>query len=250
MIGMPMMPQPFFGRIEHDDPRDDLYLMRAIQPSEAEAPLVGLRIYERGPILNQGQTGTCVAHAWRAWLSGEPIRTSKGPQPFDLYDRCIKIDPWPENDNDTVRALGTSVRAGAQILSTLGHVKSYLWAFDVDDVRRWVLSGQGGVVLGTGWTSEMMQPDAEGIVRARGRSMGGHSTYLFGIDDRNGYALIQNSWGAEWGGWKHPFTGRRVYIGCCRLPLEDLDKLIRERGEACTATEQTVRPSTGTIATI
>lgn len=229
------------GRIVEADDRDHRYLMRSVQPSEEEAPMVGLRTYRRGPALDQGSTGTCVAHAWRSWLDGEPLRTSKGPRPFDLYDECILADRWSDNDHDPERKFGTSVRAGAQVLTRLGYVKHYLWAFNTDDVRRWLLSGQGGVVFGVNWYSEMGRPDAEGFIRANGRYQGGHAIYCFGADDRQGYVFLQNSWSRDWGGWQAGPVRRRVYKGCARLPYEDLDRLIREQGEACTAVQQQVQ---------
>jgi hypothetical protein len=235
------------GRLPEPYDRDRLYLMRAAQPSDADAPLVGLRTYHRGPIYDQGKTGTCVGHAWRSWLDGEPLRTRRGPIPFDLYDRCTVADSFPENDHDTERVMGTSVRAGAKVLSALGHVKSYLWAFTVDDVRRWVLSGQGGVVFGLDWYSSMNEPNEEGIIRIGGRSEGGHAIYCFGADDRTGHVFLQNSWGTDWGGWPHPlFPAKKAYLGCAKLPYDDLALLLRQHGEACTATEQAVVPAAPT----
>lgn len=227
------------GRLYSPDERDHQFLMRTAQPPEHEAALVGMATYRRGPILDQGQTGTCVAHAWRAWLNGEPIRTTQGPNPFALYDMCILNDEFPDNDKDsTDRQMGTSVRAGAKVLTNIGHVKSYLWAFTVDDVRRWVLSGQGGIVFGINWYEGLGRPDAEGIIRATGSNQGGHAIYCFGADDRNGYVYLQNSWGKDWGGWPHPkIRAQMIYRGCARLPYDDLERLLREQGEACTATE-------------
>jgi hypothetical protein len=229
------------GRRPDPDERDQRYLMRAMQPSEQEAPLVGLRVYRRGQLRDQGSTGTCVGHGWRAWMDGEPLRSKAGPDPFGLYDLFIVNDQWTDNDVDPDRQFGTSVRAGAKVLMNLGHIKSYVWAFNIDDVRRWVLSGQGGVVLGIDWTSDMFSPSPEGVIRARGAVQGGHCVYLFGADDRQGLVYIQNSWGKEWGGWPHSrFNHMQIYRGCALLPYEDLDLLLRRQGEACTAVQMRV----------
>jgi hypothetical protein len=230
------------GRIYEPDERDRRFLMRH---ALAEPVLADHRIYRRGPILDQGNSGTCVAHAWRAWQDGEPLmsRPTTGPRPFDLYDKCIVVDQWADNDHDIERQMGTSVRAGAQVLSELGHVGSYLWAFNVDDVRRWMLSGQGGIVFGVNWYRDLGRPNEEGIIHAAGPMDGGPAIYCFGIDDRAGMVYLQNSWGEGWGGWLNPrFKNQRVYRGCARLPYEDLERLLREQGEACTAVQSRVEP--------
>lgn len=228
---------PAFGRIESPDPNDTAYLMRAkaeLAPSVDELP--SILFYKRGPILNQGDTGTCVGQSWRAKLSGEPIRTSKGPSAERIYLEACKRDLWTENDDDPTLQAGTSVRAGAAYLKELGYITSYVWAFNVDDLMRWMLEGRGGVVLGINWTSGMNQPDHEGIIRVTGPSEGGHAIYAFGIDRARGVIALQNSWGMGWGGWV--VNRRKAYLGCGLLALEDLEHLLRRGGEACTALEQ------------
>jgi hypothetical protein len=214
--------------------------MRMVQPSEAQAPLLVKKVFQRGRIYDQGQTGTCVGHGWRAWMDGEPLRTKGGPTPFELYDQFILADDFPDNDHDTARQMGTTVRAGAKVMTTLGRMQSYLWAFHLDDVRKWILSGQGGVVFGLNWYRQMSTPDAEGIIKIGGPLDGGHSFFGFGADDASGFVMIQNSWSEGWGGWHE--HGKLVYRGCAKLPYEDLDRLLKEQGEACTAVEQSVKP--------
>lgn len=229
------------GRLYDPDSRDQSFLMRTFLSVTMEPiQLAPIKIYRRGPALMQGNTGTCVGHAWRSWLDGEPIRTKLGPTPFDLYDACTKRDPWPENDNDVNREYGTSVRTAAKILAELGHIESYLWAFSLDDIRQWVLGGEGGVVLGVDWLAEMSVPSEEGIIRARGAQQGGHAIYLFGMDDMAGMAYLQNSWDRGWGGWRHSINRARVYAGCCKIPYEDLERLMSRRGEACTAVAKAI----------
>jgi hypothetical protein len=233
------------GRLEAPSERDNAFPMRAARRLEPKiSDLVAKNYYARGPILHQGDTSTCVGHAWKAWLSGEPISTQTGPTPFEIYDGSIVRDEWEQNNADPDRVYGTSVRAGAKYLTELGHVRSYVWAFSADDVLRWVLGGYGGVVLGIRWLSDMNHPTSEGIIRSRGRRQGGHAIYCFGADRVRGLAALQNSWGAEWGGWTEKVVGvrTRVYQGCALLPLEDLDRALRQGGEACTAVEHEVFP--------
>lgn len=231
------------GRRSDPDPRDLDYPLRLAGPSMIPTLLPSV-VYRRGKNRNQGATATCVGHGWRAFMDGAPLMTTLGPTPFEIYDGATQRDPWPDNDHDAYRQSGTSVRAGAQELQARGHIANYLWAFNLQQVREWVLTGRGGVVLGVNWYRYMSDPDVDGIIRIGGRIDGGHCLYLFGMDEKSGMALLQNSWGEDWGGWRHPKSKVQVYKGCARIPYEDLERLLRENGEACTAVEQKVKKAT------
>jgi hypothetical protein len=244
-----MAVQRGFGRLRAPDPDDALFPMRAARRLEPKiSDLPARYFYRRGPILEQGSTGTCVGHGWRAWLSGEPLMTEGGPSAFDIYDGSLPLDEWAQNDHDTARLYGTSVRAGAKFLSSLGHVQSYVWATSVDDIIRWILGGFGGVVLGTQWLDQMNVPTSEGIIRARGKSEGGHCYYGYGLDRMRGLIAIQNSWGVDWGGWPEEVYENHAVKkvvrnnGCALLPLDDLARLLKQCGEVCTAVEHCVEP--------
>jgi C1A family cysteine protease len=56
--------------------------------------------------------------------------------------------------------------------------------------------------------------------------VGGHAYLINGMDVKRGLARGKNSWGRGWG-----------KAGAFRIPLDDLDRLIREDGEACLALE-------------
>src|SRR5688572_17589275 len=150
----------------------------------------GTRHYPQGPVLDQGSTGTCVAHAWCGWAYGAPLMTKPAglPTPFNLYREIVKNDEWSSNDHeatgpDDVLQSGTSVRAGVKTLQRRGHVKSYLWASGVDDVRAWHLAGFGGVVLGTTWHDGMMTADGDEVLHATGAALGGHAYKTTGWSD-------------------------------------------------------------------
>lgn len=207
------------GRLPAVDQRDRLHLMRAaIEPQ----PLPAYRYYRSGPILDQGATSSCVGHAWRAWLTAAPLMTRSGPDPFTIYREAQKVDEWEGEQYN-----GTSVRAGAKVLASLGHISRYLWAFTAADIATWILSGQGSVVLGTDWTRSMFTPDTHGIIRPTDVVVGGHAYLCIGYSRRSGRFRIQNSWGSGWGE-----RGRAWLLG------EDLERLMRDGGEAATATEQ------------
>jgi hypothetical protein len=188
--------------------------------------------------LNQGDTGTCVGHAWRNFLRCAPIQTKKAePSPFDIYRAAVLKDTWTDNDDeanlpdgDGGLDFGTSVRAGAEALTDLGLLKSYVWSFALQPAVEWVLTN-GPVVLGTNWYSSF-RPDKEGIVRisADARVAGGHAYLWRGVDTRRALALCSNSWGDDWG-----------KSGEFLLPFRDLERLIHEDGEACSAVQQRLK---------
>jgi hypothetical protein len=59
------------GRIPAEDPRDTQYLLAAL-PTPAVMP--SYKYYTPGITLNQGQTPSCVGHAWMALRIGSPHR--------------------------------------------------------------------------------------------------------------------------------------------------------------------------------
>jgi len=237
------------GRLVAKDLRDLNHLMAAARPQVFNIPperLPNVKHYTRSPILDQGMTGCCVAFSLTAKLRGLPVRINppRGPEPFALYDRAIAVDEFTDNDHDTARQYGTSVRAGCKVLQGMGLIESYNWAYTVDDVLQWILSGQGGLVLGISWYSWMDQPTRDGVIRRPPGSSstleGGHAIYAYGADRKAGFIDLQNSWGVDWGG-RLKINGERVDRGCCRLPLEELERLLNGNGEAVAIIERSVR---------
>lgn len=247
------MAQGGLGRRPAPDPRDRRYPMRLMLDPLREKFFPrglpsGTRHYRQGPVLDQGKTGTCVAHAWAGWSYGAPLMTKPHelPTPYHLYREIVKVDEWTDNDHeatapDQYLQSGTSVRAGVKVLQDRGHVQNYLWATDVEDIRAWHLSGLGGVVLGTNWTVGLDEPDAEGVIMYSGHVLGGHAYKTTGWTDalklrsttlRTHRAVrILNSWGRGWA------QNGRAWI------LEgDLQKLLADEGECCAAVERRVLP--------
>lgn len=223
---------PSLGRIYTPDPRDEKYLMAR---TLVGVPTVTKKTWTlRTPRLDQGATGTCVAHGWTNFLRAAPLQTRKGiDKPYDLYRKIVAIDEYPANDSeasapDSGLQYGTSVRAGAKVLTTEGRLAQYLWAFNLQDALHWVLSN-GPVVLGTNWYTGMFSPDSKGFVRIGpgDKLEGGHCFIWRGADRKKGVARFQNSWGTGWG-----------LGGEFLMDFSTLERLILENGEACTATEK------------
>ena len=230
-----------FGRRNDPDDRDLKYLMRRRLAAPSAVQLPSRKTWRLSShSLDQGQTGTCVGHGWKNWLRCEPMRTEKGgPSQWDIYRAAVLLDPWGDNDDEAHHEdgnphmdSGTSIRAGAEAVLATGRLKSYLWAFELAPVIEWVLT-QGPVVLGINWYSSFMNPGADGIIKITptARSVGGHAILMRGLDMRRSLATLENSWGDAWGNG-----------GACYLPLGDLERLIHEDGECCSAIEQKLKP--------
>lgn len=225
-----------FGRLTpRDRDEDEQFLLRRALTAAGTA-LPTRKTWRIGSkALNQGKTGTCVGHAWRNFLRCAPHLTEKGgPSPFDIYRKAVSLDEFRANDGeaelpDGDRGLeyGTTVRAGAKSVMELDRLKSYLWAFALQPAVEWVLTN-GPVVLGTDWWSSFV-PDAEGIVQIKPNATrsNGHAYLWRGVDTKRGLALCTNSWGDAWG-----------KSGDFYIPLRDLERLIADDGEVCTAVEK------------
>lgn len=225
-----------FGRIPSLDARDAKFLMqrKLAQPSSVTLPVN--KVWNIAPrSLDQGPTSCCVGFAWSNFLRCAPMQTVKNQSPFDIYRKAVQLDEWPENNSEATLpdgsdkfVSGTSVRAGAEAVTAEGRLKSYLWAFTLSPVIEWVLT-RGPVVLGVNWYSSFDKPNADGIARITPQAsvVGGHAFLMRGANTKRSLALFENSWGDGWG-----------RNGMFYLPFADLERLIYEKGEVCTAIEQ------------
>jgi len=224
------------GRVHAPDERDRRFPMAALLPRGVKE-LPDFRYYPTGPILNQGQTGTCVGHAWRQFLASAPLMyKTVEPTPFQIYRSAVAVDEWDANDYeatepDTDLQWGTSVRAGVKVLRTAGHIASFAWAFSAQTLADFHLSGGGTVVMGTNWYSTMFEPNSQGRVKIGGSVVGGHAWLSKGYSATRRVFRAPNSWGREFG-----------VNGVFEIGFDDMDRLIQEDGDACTATEQKLSP--------
>lgn len=221
------------GRRYSPDTRD-LQFMVARRLGPAGTPLPSQKTWGIKPTaLDQGETGSCVGHAWANFLRATPIQTNAGIDQlrWDIYDQATQLDEWDDNDNDVDRQFGTSIRAGAEAVTNMGRLKSYLWAFDLQSALEWVLT-MGPIVLGTNWYSSFFRPDDEAIIKITptARIEGGHAYLWRGANTRRALALCSNSWGDEWG-----------KSGEFYLSFRDMERLIHEDGEGCTAVESRIK---------
>jgi hypothetical protein len=207
------------GRLPAVDDRDRAFRMEAVLPLGEVLP--AYYYYSTGLVLNQGNQPHCVGFAWRQWLTSGLTVNRGGPDAPSIYHAAQLIDEWPGEGY-----AGTSVRAGAKVLAKQGYVAEYRWTWSAPVLSAWLLSKRGPVVLGTTWTADMFTPNRAGIIRPTGPSVGGHAYLCIGYNRTRGAFRCINSWGKSWGQ-----SGRFWLLG------EDMQRLLDDAGECCTAGE-------------
>ena len=211
------------GRKIAPDPRDRAFPMASVIPEKPERDY--RYWWPNAWTGDQGKTSSCVAYAWTHWLASGPVTQATAPpvDPWDLYQECVRTDEFPGEEDD-----GTSIRAGAQALRRRGYIDSFWWATDVDTVVDAIIT-RGPVVFGTWWHAGMAWPGKNGLIRASGTKFGGHGYLGDGASRKKELIRIKNSHG-------------RVYgeNGFAYIPFEDMDKLLKDRGECCLAIERRV----------
>lgn len=204
------------GRVFVPDKRDLKYRLRL----GAVASSRRYRWWRCGPVLDQGSESSCVGQAWAGWLQASPC--PQNPlSPSGIYKIAQKYDVWAGESYD-----GTSVRAGAKVVTMTGQVEQYEWTYSTDDVVEYLLE-HGPLVLGTAWTSGMSSPDRHGVIKLTGAMEGGHAYLAYGVNLNRGLVYLRNSWGRGWG-----------LNGNARISLEDLQQLLNQDGECCVAREK------------
>lgn len=211
----------FFGCRLSPDKRDKKFPFGSVV-SKVSNPLSKTKFYRTGPILNQGETNSCVGHAWAQFVASAP-RMQKRIDPFLVYKESQKID---EFEGEEPEVGGTSVRAGAKVLSSMGVISgSYYWGFSALELWKFVLT-RGTVVMGTLWKEAMTDLDKNFFARYDGDEQGGHSYLIHGVDADLKAFRCTNSWGEEYG------DGGKFWIS-----YSDMVKLLKDGGEACSALE-------------
>lgn len=211
------------GRHENFDEKSKEH--RAITP-EVERTLKTKMWKRELPPLNQGRLGSCSGNSCVGLLATEPnCHDGVGDNiKFDedlavkIYSKATEIDPfqgtYPPTDT------GSSVLSTMKVAKSLGLISEYKWCFGVEEVLI-ALSNLGPVAVGVKWYEGFQKPDCDGLVKISGNIRGGHAFELIGIDVEKRVVWAMNSWGKFWG-----------KNGMFCFSFEDLDRLLKENGEA------------------
>ncbi len=175
---------------------------------------------------NQGREGACVAFALGHELAARPSEVRGLDYDFlirEVYWEAQRNDPWEGGSypNASPKYAGTSVLAGVKQIKKLGYIEEYRWAFNTDDVL-YGIGHNGPALFGLAWYEGMIRPDENGFIKPTGRILGGHAVLGVAINVKGGYVTIRNSWGKSWG-----------KDGDCYITFEDLETLLKQRGECC-----------------
>ena len=177
-------------------------------------------------ILDQGATGHCVGFAWAGFGISLPVFNNWGNDMGDKIYYQAKIF-----DGETGEENGSNTRSGVKAFMKFSKLQNNAYAFatSFNSIVTWLLTS-GPVVTGTNWYDNMMSPDSNGLVKAKGKVLGGHEWMINGIDTTTRLLRCTNSWGADFA------VNGQFYIS-----FEDYQKLLDESGDAVVATE--VSPS-------
>lgn len=210
----PSQDTPFpLGRSVHHDERSKAY------PAKL-APTYKQRWWtHHGPVLDQGDVGSCTGHALvDALMTGPLYRMGRDLTHADAlraYERATVIDPFPGSYPPTdTGSDGLDVcKAGVEF----GWLRGYTHAFGLDACLRALTLGP--VMIGIPWYESMFTPGAGGVLSVSGRIAGGHEIALTAIT-ASGMVRLLNSWGAAWG-----------LHGCAYLRFADLGRLLDQQGD-------------------
>jgi hypothetical protein len=192
-------------------PGDDVHLRKYSLPQAAPDISVERVLPFRSSYrsrYDQGNTSACVgfSSSWAMSILNHEYYDA----PW-LFHEALKVDEWPGEDDNN----GTSVRAGMDVLRTLGHRQVYRgrdrpvdpnngilrneWATSVDQVRKCIAGGTP-VVLGIEWFDTFFAPERVGSEywigrKDGGRIAGGHAICCYGASDKRQAVRLINSWG-------------------------------------------------------
>jgi hypothetical protein len=202
-----------FDRLVQFDERSRKFPIRAVMPVKKPRGYT----WSCQVKLDQGSEGACVGFAWAHELSARPLIVGQHEENARYYYReAQKVDEW---EGETYE--GTSVLAGAKTVQRLGYISEYRWAFGLSDLIL-AVGYAGPAVLGLNWYEGMFGTNSDGFIEPTGQVLGGHAIMCNGVNVKDEYFKLQNSWGGNWG----------IY-GACKLSFEHMDRLLHEQGEAC-----------------
>lgn len=214
---------PRLDRLIHFDERSRKFPIKAAIPAAAKKP----RSYtwRCREWFDQGREGACVGFGIGHELAARPSEITGLGNLFlkeEIYWPAQEIDPWEGGSYPGANPFyeGTSVLSGVKVAQRLGFFTSYHWSFGLNDLILGV-GYAGPAVLGLAWHGGMFSPDGNGFIHTTGSITGGHCICAIGVNVKDKYFLLRNSWGKDWG-----------IEGNCKVSFSGMEQLLSEDGEA------------------
>ena len=194
------LPGRRLGRNINHDPRS---LRFVVSPAKVDKSVTWNRHI---PILDQGDLGSCTGNAETGLLGSDPFwpalsATIQGElneaMAVKIYSLATQLDnyagTYPPDDTGSD---GLSVNKAAQQLK---FISGYVHATSVDEAK--TLIQQGPFIIGTSWTTNMDNPNPQGIIKKPqgGTVRGGHEYVCRERDAENDLWWFDNSWGPTFG---------------------------------------------------
>jgi hypothetical protein len=220
-----IVPGKRLGR--HVDDRVALHRAAGGPPPMAPA-IVSVTHASSGLPLNQGDTGSCTAHALGGalntvphWHKGNP--TVGEPLVYDIYSReeqALGFGVYPPNDD------GGSGMAVCEAAIELKVCCDYQSTTDVDEALRALVIRP--VITGINWYTSMDNPSPSGLVDIAPDATvrGGHEICAIAIDTPNELVWFVNSWGTSYGVAHGDIPG-----GCFCMAFSTWETLLGQQGD-------------------
>ena len=213
-----------YGLGRHLEPNHDEQSRQ--YPAARAAQLVTVQHTHHGPVLDQGQLGSCTGNATAQALNTDPLlragrRLLTEADAIAIYSWATHHDPYPGAypPQDT----GSDSLSVCKAAKKLGLISSYQHAFGLAHVLGALVLSP--VIIGIPWMDSMFQVGSDGYLNISGKVAGGHEVALTGIDVEHEYVTVQNSWSASWG-----------VNGTALLRWNDLDSLLKQGGDCAVLT--------------
>lgn len=212
----PEIPYPLGRHVDHDEAsRAFAYEITAPTPT---APILW---QHHGPVLDQGNLGSCTGNAMEQCLATGPLYragfTPTEQQALQIYELATHLDSVPGSypPDDT----GSSGLGVCKAAKKLGLITAYKHVFGITHARQAIQTTP--FCVGSEWTEGMFTPDGFGYIHPTGSVAGGHEYMAMGWDPGPDVWTFLQSWGDAWGG----------YHGVFRMHGPDFASLLANQGD-------------------
>jgi hypothetical protein len=187
----------------------------------ARGQLVTTEHVHVGPVLDQGNLGSCTGNAMAQCLNTVPF---KKPERGLLVEHdAVALYSWATHHDRTKGVFppedtGSEGLYVAKAAKQLGLISGYTHAFGMGHFLEALVVSP--CIVGTVWTAGMFDVDMAGFVSPSGDVEGGHEYLALGVDFQNKYLTFLNSWGFKWG-----------LNGYFKMKFDDFESLLEQQGD-------------------